>query len=168
MRLLVYLMLAILVTPLQMTLLDEIAIYGIKPDLALLATYAVALVYGEADGVGLGVLLGWTQDLFAGTVMGVHLVPLAIAGLIAGIMGRAIINLTFLFSIGGLFFVTLAQLLVRNVLFDGWIGLPYFLSTVWHLTVPVAIVNCAAGAIVYTLWDRWEKRTEARERGALR
>ncbi len=168
MRLLVYLGLVFLLTPLQMTLFEQLSVFGVKPDLALLATYAVALVYGETDGVGLAALLGMSQDLFAGTTLGVHVVPLAIAGLIAGLMGKAIVNITFFFSVGGLFFVSVAQGLLRLLLFDGWMGTAYFLSTVWHLIVPAAMINCAIGAIAFLAWDRWEARSLRTAGGRVR
>lgn len=168
MRILIYLSLAVALPPLQMTLIEQVSLFGVKPEITLFAVYVVALVYGETDGAGLGALLGIVQDLLAGSSLGVHLVPLTVAGLASGLMGKAIVNLTFSFAVGGLFFVSLAQGLLRVLLFDGWAGTAYFLSTVWHLIVPVAVANCVVGAIAFIAWDRWEARSLRSERGRAR
>ena len=58
MKFVVYALLAMVVVPLQTTLLHYVSILGVRPDLGLIAACLVGFLGGELDGLILGLILG--------------------------------------------------------------------------------------------------------------
>ncbi|MCI0529844.1 MAG: rod shape-determining protein MreD [Nitrospira sp.] len=83
---------------LQTTLLNSIAIMGIKPDLALIAVYFVGLFGDEIRGVMTGLALGYLMDLMSGGVWGIHLATKPTLGFLAGLLGRTLVNMKVVFT----------------------------------------------------------------------
>ena len=78
--------LVLLLVPVQTTLLPHIAIWGIKPDLGLLA--------GELEGLLVGLAIGWVLNLYSAGDLWLSLVTTAGAGLFAGLVGRQVAQVT--------------------------------------------------------------------------
>lgn len=81
----------------QTTLLEKVAILGIKPDLPLIAVFLIGLFWGEVKGVVSGLGLGYLMDLMSGGIWGIHLITKSVLGFLAGIMGRTLINMKVMF-----------------------------------------------------------------------
>lgn len=77
---------------LQTTLLNQAEIGGVKPDIALITVYLVGLFGGEVRGVMVGLALGYLTDLMSAGSWGVHLATKATLGLLAGRLGRTLLN----------------------------------------------------------------------------
>ena len=69
---------------LQFSFLPLIAIYGVVPDLLLLATVSYAFLRGSAWGGFIGFALGLMQDLSVGSFFGLHAFTLTLIGLFFG------------------------------------------------------------------------------------
>jgi cell shape-determining protein MreD len=94
MKILLYLALMLLIVPLQTTLLSNVSVLGVRPDLALIAVCLVGFFGGELDGLLLGVVLGWSQDLLSAGEVGVNLISKGGAGFLAGLAGRHLAHIT--------------------------------------------------------------------------
>ena len=65
MKFLFYLILVLLLVPLQTTLLPHLSVWNIKPDLGLVAAALIGLFAGELEGLLVGLTIGWVLNLFS-------------------------------------------------------------------------------------------------------
>ncbi len=89
-----YVGLAAGLVPVQTTLLEHLSVAGIRPDLCLIAASLIGFFGGPADGVLIGLLLGFEQDLFSAGELGLNLGTKAAIGLLAGMAGRYVAHVT--------------------------------------------------------------------------
>ncbi len=94
MKFLVYVLLALVVVPLQTTLLHYVSIIGVRPDLGLVAACLVGFFGGELDGLILGVILGCSQDMLSAGDLWVNVATKGGAGFLAGLAGRHMAHIT--------------------------------------------------------------------------
>src|SRR5207245_10282986 len=94
MKVLGYAWLILLLVPLQVVLVDRISLFGIRPDLPLVAVCLIGLYHGEIDALLAGIAIGFAQDLFSGGVPWGNLCLKPMLGLIAGLASRTVLNLT--------------------------------------------------------------------------
>ena len=69
---------------LQFSFLPLISVYGVVPDLLLLATVSYAFLRGSAWGGFVGFSIGLMEDLSVGSVFGLHAFTLTLIGLFFG------------------------------------------------------------------------------------
>ena len=69
---------------LQFSFLPLISVYGVVPDLLLLATVSYAFLRGSAWGGFIGFALGLIEDLSVGSFFGLHAFTLTLIGLFFG------------------------------------------------------------------------------------
>src|SRR5207249_1345312 len=93
MKVLGYAWLILLLVPLQVVLVDRISLFGIRPDLPLVAVCLIGLYHGEIDALLAGIAIGFAQDLFCGGVHWGNLCLKPMLGLIAGLASRNVLNL---------------------------------------------------------------------------
>jgi uncharacterized membrane protein len=93
-KFLLYAVLALVVVPLQTTLLHYVSIFGVRPDLGLVAACLVGFLGGELDGLVLGLILGCSQDLLSAGDLWVNVVTKGGAGFLAGLAGRHMAHIT--------------------------------------------------------------------------
>lgn len=84
MTVLLYGGLLLLLLPIQSTLLENISILGVKPDLCLVATCLIGFLGGRIRGLWLGLGLGFIQDIFSAGGMGLNLITKGLAGMVSG------------------------------------------------------------------------------------
>jgi hypothetical protein len=94
MKFLLYGGLVLLLVPVQTTLLPHIAIWGIKPDLGLVVAAVVGLLAGELEGLLVGLAIGWVLNLYSAGDLWLSLVTTGGAGLLAGLVGRQVAQVT--------------------------------------------------------------------------
>ena len=82
------------VVPLQVTVLHYLTIGEVRPDLCLVLTCLVGFVVGERQGLLLGLGLGFMQDLVSAGELWLNVVTKGLAGLVAGIVGRQLVQTT--------------------------------------------------------------------------
>ena len=109
MKFAIYLILVLLLVPLQTTLLPHLSVWNVKPDLGLVAAVLVGLFAGELEGLLVGLAIGWVLSLFSAGELWLSLLTNGGAGLLAGFLGRQVSQMTSV-SLGlGLLLVSLVS-----------------------------------------------------------
>jgi rod shape-determining protein MreD len=80
MRIVIYVLMALALTVVQMAVLPYIMIHGGSPDLAAVFIVTIGLLYGPTEGATAGLVLGLVPDLVVGRDVGVG----ALVGMAAG------------------------------------------------------------------------------------
>jgi len=155
MKVAAYACLVLLVIPVQVVLADRLGIAGVRPDLALVAVCLIGLYRGEVDAVLVGLALGFAQDLFSGAPHWGNLCLKPILGLVAGLAGRSLVNLTWTFVL---------VLLLALSMFSGTVlyllksvtgpGGSFFLAA-RGIILPEACYDALAGLILLKLIRLW-------------
>jgi hypothetical protein len=94
MKVLLYSGLIVFLVPLHTTLLPHISLWGIKPDLGLVAAALVGLMAGELEGLIVGLAIGWVLNMYSAGDLWLSLVTNGGAGLSAGLLGRHVAQVT--------------------------------------------------------------------------
>ena len=104
-----YLILVLLLVPLQTTLLPHLSVWNIKPDLGLVAAAFVGIFAGELEGLLVGLAIGWVLNLFSAGELWLSLLTNGGVGLLAGFLGRQVSQMNSV-SVGvGLLLVSLVS-----------------------------------------------------------
>jgi len=144
-----YVLIVLLLVPVQTTWLNEISLHAVKPDLALLLVYFTGFYAGEINGLLAGWVVGALMDLFSGGPFALKIATLAVAGLLSGLMGRFFLNTTAALTMGMVFLLSaLNGILVFS--FHQWVlgGIEFTEAVRWTI-LPEALYNMAAGGIVF-------------------
>jgi LytS/YehU family sensor histidine kinase len=153
MKFLFYLILLLLLVPLQTTLLPHLSVWNIKPDLGLVAAALVGLFAGELEGLLVGLAIGWVLSLFSAGELWVSLLTNGSVGLLAGFLGRQVSQVTSI-SLGlGLLLVSLASGLVAAMSFKA-LDMSQMWWMVESIVFPQACFDGVMGAGFYWLLSR--------------
>jgi len=154
-RALTYTALILLVVPLQVVLFDWISIGGVRPDLALVAVCVIGLHIGEREAIGMGIALGFTQDLLSGSANWGNLCLKPVIGLLAGLASRNLVNLTLPFALGLLFALSIfsgaVMFLLKSLAGAG----PDFFAAARGIILPQACYDAVLGVALLKLIQRW-------------
>ena len=101
---------------LQLSFLPLIAIYGIVPDLLLLATVSFAFLRGSVWGGFIGFALGLLEDLSVGSFFGLHAFTLTLIGLFFGRFSDRVFKEQFFLPITASVAATFAKYLISAVI----------------------------------------------------
>ncbi|RPH81397.1 MAG: hypothetical protein EHM80_02480 [Nitrospiraceae bacterium] len=153
MKFLFYLILILLLVPVQTTLLPHLSVWDIKPDLGLVAAALIGLFTGELEGLLVGLTIGWILNLFSAGELWLSLLTNGGVGLLAGFLGRQVSQVT-AFSLGGvLVLVSLVSGLLAAINFKG-----FDVSQMWwmveSIVFPQACLDGLVGAGFYWLLSR--------------
>jgi hypothetical protein len=153
MKLFFYLILVLLLVPVQTTLLPHLSVWNVKPDLGLVASALIGLFAGELEGLLMGLAIGWVLSLFSAGELGLTLLTNGGVGLLAGFVGRQVSQVTSI-SLGvGLLLVSLASGLVAAMNFKH-----LDMSQTWwmveSIVFPQACFDGVVGAGLYWLLSR--------------
>ena len=153
MKFLFYLILVLLLVPLQTTILPHLSVWNIKPDLGLVAAALIGLFAGELEGLLIGLMIGWVLNLFSAGELWLSLLTNGGVGLLAGFLGRQVSQVTS-YSLGGmLLLVSLVSGLLAAINFKG-LDISQMWWMVESIVVPQACFDGAAGAGFYWLLSR--------------
>ncbi len=94
MKLHVYLIILLLIIPVQASLFNMLSLAGIKPDLALALLYAIGLLTGPGEAVLAGVGIGLVQDIGSASLIGLNGFTRGLIGLFAGFLGRRVLDIS--------------------------------------------------------------------------
>lgn len=141
----------LLAVPVQVHLFPLVLPPAWAPHLGLLIAFVVGLLYGEATGVMVGLLLGLVFDRFAASGVGLHLLVLPLVGLASGMVRRLVPEMTFGNHLIVLLLVVVLVELASAALFhmagvvwlDGWL--------VVHRLIPSLIADTVAGTLMLVL-----------------
>ena len=148
MKFVIYLILVLLLVPLQTTLLPHLSVWNVKPDLGLVAAVLVGLFAGELEGLLVGLAIGWILSLFSAGELWLSLLTNGGAGLLAGFLGRQVSQMTSV-SLGlGLLLVSLVSGAFAALNFQHFDG-----SQVWwmieSIVFPQACFDGVVGGALY-------------------
>ena len=153
MKLLFYLILVLLLVPVQTTLLPHLSVWNIKPDLGLVAAALVGLFAAELEGLLVGLAIGWVLSLFSAGELWLSLLTNGGIGLLAGFLGRQVSQVTAISLGAGLLLVSLASGLFAAMSFKG-----FDMSQMWwmvqSIVFPQACFDGVMGAGFYWLLSR--------------
>ncbi|MBI3807495.1 MAG: hypothetical protein HY281_08300 [Nitrospirae bacterium] len=153
MKFLFYLILVLLLVPLQTTLLPHLSVWNIKPDLGLVAAALVGLFAAELEGLLMGLAIGWVLSLFSAGELWLSLLTNGGVGLLAGFLGRQVSQVTSISLGAGLLLVSLASGLLATMSFKG-----SDVSQMWwmvqSIVFPQACFDGVMGAGFYWLLSR--------------
>lgn len=145
MKFLLYLILVLLLVPVQATLVPHVSVWNIKPDLGLVAAAFVGLFAGEMEGLLVGLAIGWVLSLFSAGELWLSLLTNGGVGLLAGFLGRQVSQVTSI-SVGvGLLLVSLASGLLAAANFKN-----LDLSQVWRMVESIILPQACFDGLVGT------------------
>ena len=150
MKFLIYLILVLLLVPLQTTLMPHLTVWNVKPDLGLVAAALVGLFAGELEGLLVGLAIGWTLNMFSAGELWLSLLTDGGVGLLAGFLGRQVSQMTAV-SLGlGLLLVSLVSGVFASMNFQPLDG-----SQIWwmieSIVFPQACFDGVVGGGLYWL-----------------
>ena len=161
MKFIFYLILVLLLVPLQTTLLPHLSIWNIKPDLGLVAAALVGLFAGELEGLLVGLAIGWILNLFSAGELWLSLLTNGGVGILAGFLGRQLSQVTSLSMGVGLLLVSLASGLLAAMSFQN-----LDMSQTWwmieSIVLPQACFDGAVGAGLFWVLSQWFHVTRLR------
>lgn len=112
----VYLLLLGVILILQSTVMESVAIAGIKPDLVMLLVVLNGFLLGPREGAFLGFAGGIIEDLFSGSYIGLNALSKMAAGYLAGAAGERLYRENILIATIVTFLTSLAGLTVNYLL----------------------------------------------------
>jgi len=151
---LIYFAVIVGLVPVQSVLLQHISLWGVKPDLGFVAVCLIGLLWGELDGLLVGLALGWAMSLFSAQDLISSAVLKGAVGFVAGVAGRQVVYLSPVVLVVGLLVVScLAGLVTPFVLRlsvqqDWW-------WAVWTVVLPQACLDAVIGGAIY--WLMWSR-----------
>jgi hypothetical protein len=153
MKVLLYAALVLMVVPLQTTLFNHVNILDVRPDVGLIAVCLIGFFGGELDGLVLGVILGWSQDLLSAGELWVNVVSKGGAGFVAGLAGRHLAHITPTVLLIGLAAISCVSSVafVYSMKISDW-------DAIWHVVYSKVIIqgvfDAAIGTAVYWFFMR--------------
>jgi len=77
---------------LQTSFVPSLAVFGVKPDLLMIALFLFAIRYGIAPGIFVGFFLGLTQDLYTPALLGQDALAKTIIGACSGMVNEKVMR----------------------------------------------------------------------------
>jgi len=104
-----YLIVFLLLIPLQASVFAPLSLRGASPDLGLAVLYCVGLLTGPIEGSIAGIAIGLIQDLGSASLIGFSGFTLGLAGLFTGLLGRRVLDIQSPSNIIFIFVISLAD-----------------------------------------------------------
>lgn len=151
----IYLLLIVSLTVLHVTLVPYVSVWGVIPDVGLVAVCFVGLLSGELEGLLVGLFLGWAMSLFSAGDLAATLVVKGGAGFLAGLAGRHMAQITPVVLVSGLLVASTAGGLVTL-----WAAKLSEQQQIWWalqtIILPQACFDAVLGGAGYwLLWSRF-------------
>ncbi len=154
MKVIVWVVLIAALVPIQSVLLPHASVWGVTPDLGLIAVCLAGVLGGELHGLLVGIALGLVMSLFSAADPVTGMVIKGAVGYVAGLAGRHVVYLSpVILAVGILVTSCFAGLLTVSLLKlseqqDLW----WALRTV---VLPQSVLDAVVGAGVY--WIAWSR-----------
>ena len=116
MQFIAYLLLLGVILLLQSTVLETVAIAGVKPDLVMLLVVLNGFLLGSREGAFWGFTGGIIEDLFTGSYIGMNALSKMAAGYLAGVAGERLYRESIPIATIVTFFTSLAGFTVNYLL----------------------------------------------------
>ena len=139
----VYLIVFLLLIPLQASLFGPLSLGGVTPDLGLAVLYCVGLLTGPIEGALAGIAIGLTQDLGSASLIGFSGFTRGLVGLFTGLLGRRVLDIQSPSNIIFLFVISLVDSLFSALFLE----ITYGSVPVFGLFFGRAILRAATTAV---------------------
>jgi rod shape-determining protein MreD len=129
---------------LQTTLVPAIGIFGISPDLLLVALFFLARKTGSFGATWVGFFLGLAEDLYSPSILGQNALSKTAAGFFAGLFNERVMRVDFFFQLVLLlvtFFIHDAFYYTVQMIKTGGTGAGGLLHGIFTSTVPRALYS---------------------------
>lgn len=143
---------------LQTSLLEHVTIWGVTPDLVLIAVCLFALRRGLVQGAVAGALAGFFIDLAGGRLVGLGAVAKSAAGAAVGWAGERVFGENVLVTVG---LVAAGSLIEQAIyLFGAWaFGFPFPLAeSIVRVALPSLWYDAAASVVIYPVFLLFQRR----------
>lgn len=144
----VYLLIMLLLIPLQASLTATLSIFGTAPDLALFIVYAIGLLTSPREGLFAGVAVGIVQDIHAGGYLGLTGFTRGVIGLMSGMLGRRVLNVANMTNAIFLTVFSLAEGVIIAIFMQIYHGDVPFFGIFFGKLLPRAVYTGLLGAIL--------------------
>lgn len=154
MKILAWVALIAALVPIQSVLLPHARVWGVTPDLGLIAVCLAGVLGGELQGLLVGLALGLALSLFSAADPVSGMMMKGAVGYVAGLAGRHVVYLSpVILAVGILVTSCLAGLITASLLKlseqqDLW-------WAVRTVVLPQAVLDAVVGAVVY--WVAWSR-----------
>lgn len=142
---------------LQSTLFPQLMVAGVKPDLLLILLIFNCFFQGPWRGSLVGFALGFLEDLYLGSYVGLNALTKAITVFICGWFLRGAFREKLLVPIFALFFGSLIHGLLM-ILGGHIIGLPWTWGLFYWKVLPAAIYNACLVPFLYASYYHWVQK----------
>lgn len=157
-RIILYTILIFILVTTQVTFLNFIEIFGVRPNLIIILIVSIALLDGRNAGAAVGFFAGLCLDAVVGVALGYQ----ALIGMLLGILLGNINKRFFKENI----FVMVICTFISTVLYESAVivasyslGLQInYVETVKGVILPEAIMNCIFGVILFFLLVRINRK----------
>jgi len=151
----VYLIIVLLLIPLQASLFGPLSLGGsATPDLGLAVLYCVALLSGPIEGSLAGIAIGLLQDVGSASLFGFSGFTRGIVGLFTGLLGRRVLDIQSPSNILFLFVISLADSLFSALILEITYGSVPVFGLFFGRAVPKAITTAFIGYGILRLITR--------------
>jgi len=113
-----YVIVFLLLIPLQASLFGPLSLGGVTPDLGLAILYCVGLLTGPIEGAVAGISMGILQDVGSASLIGFSGFTRGFAGLFTGLLGRRVLDIQSPSNIIFLFVISLADSLFSAIFLE--------------------------------------------------
>ena len=140
-----YLIVLLLLLPLQASLFGPLSLGGITPDLGLAVLYCIGLLTGPVEAALAGIAIGLTQDLGSASLIGFSGLTRGLVGLFAGFLGRRVLDIQSPSNIVFLVVFCLAESLFSALFLEITYGSVPLVGLFFSRMVPRAITTSLVG-----------------------
>jgi rod shape-determining protein MreD len=144
----VYLMMLLLIIPVQASLFSPLSLAGIKPDLPLALIYIIGLLTGPTEASLAGMGIGLVQDIGSASLIGMNGFTRGLIGLGAGFLGRRVLDIASPSNVIFLAAFSLMEGIVISMFMQIFYGTVPFFSMFFTRMVPQAIYTGLLGTLM--------------------
>jgi len=146
---------------LQSTLMENIRVFNVKPNLMIIFIVSVALLRGNVEGAIIGFFMGLCQDALSGKVIGFYSLVGLYLGLIIGSVNKRLYRENFLVIIFFTFVSTIVYEFVVYFLNTFSINNIEFVFPFRNFILPEAIYNSFVSIFVYIFVVNFSRKLES-------
>jgi rod shape-determining protein MreD len=144
----VYLMMLLLIIPVQASLFSPLSLAGIKPDLPLALIYIIGLLTGPTEASLAGMGIGLIQDIGSASLIGMNGFTRGLIGLGAGFLGRRVLDIASPSNVIFLAAFSLMEGVVISMFMQIFYGTVPFFSMFFTRMVPQALYTGLLGTLM--------------------
>jgi rod shape-determining protein MreD len=147
----VYLIVLLLLLPLQASLFAPLSLGGVTPDLGLAVLYGIGLLTGPVEAALAGVAIGLTQDLGSASLIGYTGLTRGVVGLLAGFLGKRVLDVQSPSNIIFLFVFCLAESIFSALFLELTYGTVPLMGLFFGRMLPRAVTTALVGYMLLRL-----------------